>query len=501
MPDATLTSERRKEQRKRPVGLVYVELSASNGGMLRDLSENGFAMRAMMPLRPGDSSSFVFTLDPETRLQGQCKVQWVEEDGRVAGLEFTNVSTDLPGKVRAWLLENSFPVPSVSFPVKPASPAVLASPEASTLQELREELRSIVPNSHNSKPTETKLHQELRSIAPNARDSETEETKPHQEPEAPLLRIEPHPIWVQTRNTETPSIESQPAVGAFVAPPSMTTAPTPDAPPRLAAPPALEPLSAFSEIASFNEPGLMSRGLARSSISLAIRMMLVLALVACAVVFHRSLGTTVIWLGHKIAGSDAPEISYPPKSAESSQQVTPPVTNNPVSPSVDAPALPTTGSAATANDSADNSASPATPRKNVEVPAVMANTSPQPEKTPPVASAPAPVPLPATNRTTTFSAATNPGPDQAGQQEYLAAEDILKNRNSTSGLSEAVRLLWVAVEKGNSNAEVALAALYRSGHGVTKSCDQTGILLNAAAKKGNSEAQRRLNEFLKEGCE
>jgi TPR repeat protein len=61
--------------------------------------------------------------------------------------------------------------------------------------------------------------------------------------------------------------------------------------------------------------------------------------------------------------------------------------------------------------------------------------------------------------------------------------------------------LWAAVEKGNSNAEVALAELYRTGHGVTKSCDQTEILLTAAAKKGNLDAQKRIEEFLKEGCE
>ncbi len=47
MSRATLSTERRKKQRKRPLGLVYVELSAANGGMLRDLSEQGFAMRSM----------------------------------------------------------------------------------------------------------------------------------------------------------------------------------------------------------------------------------------------------------------------------------------------------------------------------------------------------------------------------------------------------------------------------------------------------------------------
>jgi PilZ domain len=483
MPDATLTSERRREQRKRPLGLVYVELSSNNGGMLRDLSEKGFAMRSMIPLRPGDSSSFVFSLDPETRLQGQCKVQWVEEDGRVAGLEFTNVSAELPRVISAWLLDNSFPVPSAITPAKPPAR------EASSLQELREELRSVTPNSNSSKLEETKLDPE------------------------PVVRVAPHPIWVQTRNNEPPLIEPEGSVAAaFIAPASMPPA-APTTPPETKfeissepiEPPAqqqptLEPLALLPEMEPFHEPVLLNRDLARSSISLALRMMIVLALLAGAVVFHRPLGNGMIWLGQKIAGSDAPEISYVPVSEQSLPQPTPSVASaNPVSPSPDATNAPVTGSPVAANNSADNSA-PSPPTKNIEVPPVSTNSSPQPQKNSSVRTA-APTPLPATNRTTTFSSPPNPGPEQPGQQEYLAAEDILRNKNSTAGLSEAVRLLWVAVEKGNSNAEVALAELYRTGHGVTKSCDQTGILLNAAAKKGNSDAQRHLDEFRKEGCE
>lgn len=68
-------------------------------------------------------------------------------------------------------------------------------------------------------------------------------------------------------------------------------------------------------------------------------------------------------------------------------------------------------------------------------------------------------------------------------------------------MTEAVRLLWVAVEKGNSNAEITLAELYREGRGVAKNCDQTKILLTAAAKKGSAEAQKHLDHFLAEGCE
>jgi TPR repeat protein len=87
-----------------------------------------------------------------------------------------------------------------------------------------------------------------------------------------------------------------------------------------------------------------------------------------------------------------------------------------------------------------------------------------------------------------------------GQQEYLQAREILKGRDR-EGLPEAVRLLWIAVEKGNSAAEVTLAEMYRLGEGVSKNCDQTRILLSAAARKGNSDAQRRLERFMQSGCE
>jgi hypothetical protein len=35
----TLDTERRKESRKRPPSLVYVELASANGGMMRDICE------------------------------------------------------------------------------------------------------------------------------------------------------------------------------------------------------------------------------------------------------------------------------------------------------------------------------------------------------------------------------------------------------------------------------------------------------------------------------
>jgi TPR repeat protein len=101
-----------------------------------------------------------------------------------------------------------------------------------------------------------------------------------------------------------------------------------------------------------------------------------------------------------------------------------------------------------------------------------------------------------------------PGPGRSsgtasdnGQQEYQQAEQILSNRGSEAELAVGVRLLWVAVEKGNVNAEVALAELYRQGKGVARNCDQARILLNAAVRRGSAEAQKHLDELVRDGCE
>ncbi len=132
----TLDTERRKEGRKRPPSLVYVELASANGGMMRDICEEGFAVRAMMPLRIGDSTPFAFSLDASTRFEGSCRVLWVEEEGHVAGLKFTDVSPQLLEQVRVWLAEGETEIDQ---------PPVVPVREVNTLEELRAELRGVKP--------------------------------------------------------------------------------------------------------------------------------------------------------------------------------------------------------------------------------------------------------------------------------------------------------------------------------------------------------------------
>lgn len=439
-----------------------MELSSANGGMLRDLSEQGFAMRAMMPLRAGESTPFSFSLNPETRLAGQCKVLWVAEDGRLAGLQFTEVETELPTTIRTWLAENSFVAPSEGPSVKPPVR------EASTLEELRDELRTIAPNVGS--PERAPAESEAGSLEgqPAKKDENVRET---------VSQVELAPV-------ET---AFEPATGLRS---------------NLERLPSLDPLP---EIEANLGRAAVNRGVSRSIVSLALRMMIFLALLAGAIVYHRPLGNAVVWLGQKIAGSDTPEISYPTKPDDSGSSVVAPPANQAASSTETAvPTPPGAARSSPASDaaSAEKNDAVTANKQGVEVPPVVQNPAPLPAKNPLVGSnATPPVPVPATNKTTTFTPLSGSGPEAPGQQEFLAAQDILKGKNPQVNLADAVKLLWAAVEKGNSGAEVLLAELYQTGRGVSKNCDQTKILLTAAAHKGNAEAQKRLDEFLKEGCE
>ena len=134
----TVDAERRKKLRKKPLSLVYVELPSANGGMMRDLSEDGFAMRAMIPLRTGQQTSFVFSLDEFTRIEGEGVVDWTEENGRIAGVKFVQIPASARDKIDEWLLRSNEPSTQ-------EQDAPIPHPPAPTIEELREEMRTAPP--------------------------------------------------------------------------------------------------------------------------------------------------------------------------------------------------------------------------------------------------------------------------------------------------------------------------------------------------------------------
>lgn len=272
----------------------------------------------------------------------------------------------------------------------------------------------------------------------------------------------------------SPELVKIPAVAALA---------PPEAP--LTQPPALEPLSSFEGDTDAVSPAWMDR----FTLGRAVSIMLFLTLVAGSFVYHRELGRALIWLGQQIAGDDSPEISH------TAQPAVPPA-----EPSVQESAPTASSSNPPPSLSPSNTATP--PRvsssepKTLEIPRASENTpAPQLKDSTPGS-------LVTSSQVNHSPAATLPADAfaEAGQPEYKQAMQILRSPSGEARLPQVVRLLWVAVQNGNIGAEIVLAELYRQGRGVTKNCDQTRILLSAAARKGSAEAQKRLQEFQREGC-
>lgn len=90
----------------------------------------------------------------------------------------------------------------------------------------------------------------------------------------------------------------------------------------------------------------------------------------------------------------------------------------------------------------------------------------------------------------------------------MAIEDHSEGKQSPSRTvtratrNEAVRLsteldrdeLWKRVKQQNNDAEVELARMYLDGTAVPRNCEQAHILLQAASQKGNTQANKLLND-------
>jgi len=563
----TVKTERRTQLRKRPLTLVYVELPPSNGGMMRDLSEHGFSLRAMLPLKPSEKVPFSFSLDTAARIDGEAIVLRLEDNGHVAALEFAGLSAYARDHIRRWLEKfeeplsrepgppksqgsanptltelrseiysspqrpaTSPPGRKISPPPAPPPPAQAAPPPAEPAKPFAPPPPSAAawvpvssPLQEPSKPLLAPLSGPVQSVLPPPAPAQPSlppsplpssaeslfplpPAAPPELPQAlpPLLKlssVRPSPPLVEVPAEPVVPVATPmpvPVSAAPILPPSQEIlSPPPDIektpvialltppPSSRLIPPPLEPLSSFEGDTDAVSPGWMDSFTLRRVISI----MLFLTLIAGSFVYHREFGRALIWLGQQIEGDDSPDISHtmqpsvPP--SEPAIPDTPPTVSSakpPVSvPPSDAivPAPPT-------------SSEP----KSAELPRASENTPvPQLKDATPGSLV--------TSAQVNRSLAATPPADiavEAGRSEYQQAMQILRSPSGNARLPEAIRLLWVAVQNGNISAEIALAELYRQGRGVTKNCDQTRILLSAAARKGSADARQRLQEFQREGC-
>jgi hypothetical protein len=480
--------------------------------MMRDLSEEGFALRAMMPLRAGGKTQFAFSLDEGTRISGEGRIVWIKEDGRVAGIEFCGISHSAREQIRRWL--DRADQPAGRGPKVPA----IAVAEPPTREELREEARSTLSRAAQpsveavkaapspepeiaaivipvpprlEEPREEGRRALPRLVLPSV---ESAKTSPLPEPE-----IAPSPL---PQHEELVDLAEVPMESATAPSPEVQTElhdVSPERSPVAALEPlvteaAIDPLLALELETEFSET-LDEHRASRSLLMRVIGMMLVLTLIAAAVVFHREVGHALIWLGQIIAGKDEARVPQSSVAEPPAQATVVPGTNGPVSsPGVSDSS---TGSSPEGDRAAPSETQPAATSRVIEVPPILPATPPSSAKTP---SAPVLQPTTQLSRVPARSNSSGTATDD-GQQEYQRAEQSLRNRSREAELPEAVRLLWVAVEKGNADAEVALAELYQQGKGVARNCDQARVLLSAAARKGSAEAQKHLDELVREGCE
>jgi hypothetical protein len=558
--------------------------------MMRDLSEQGFSLRAMMPLRPTEKIPFSFALDTSARIDGEAIVLRVEDDGHVAALEFAGLPPHSRDQIRRWL-------DKFDEPFSPESePAHVPPSKHTSLTELRSKIRirkqPSVPPAAESGPPPPPPPQAITAppkveptplpfasaaeIAPPT-PLPNEVTPPEIEPQptlfspveastppsSPIVTTAPEPDKPPTPQAIEPAQQTPPPTvmalpkrfppfpratppapipevspttveqsdtpplppllklssvrpgllsteipaeslapveipKPILEPPAeiqisvpkpeppaatetriLVPAPPPPTAPRRLIPPPLEPLSSFEGETDSDNPSWMDS----FTLGRALGIMLFLTLLAGSYVYHREVGQAIIWLGHQIAGDDSPESSKVarPEIAPASR-ATPPTT--PAPRSVEPPA-PSSQKSPEISES-----------KSANLPAASDSTpSPQLKDTSPGSL----VPL---TQVTKPSAQVPPADTsvEAGQQEYQEALQILRSPSRASEAPAAVQLLWVAVEKGNTGAEIDLAELFRTGRGVAKNCDQAQILLSAAARKGSVEARKRLEALRREGC-
>lgn len=512
--------ERRRRSRNRPASLVYVELAAGNGGMLRDLSEEGFAVRAMMPLSAGDRTTFQFALSQSVRIEGEGEILWVAENGRLAGVQFTQVSPAARGEIQEWLRRPDIP-PSREEAVENSKQ--VANP---TLEELRAEIQTVPARPEKTTPSETQRPEaqpeavvepddpvpfgepaespaaEEATLAANLRETDAGP------PEQPRLQLPPAPALPRLALTPgaDPRFQSSPAaaqVSEVSGEEAVSPSVWPDLPSRQDAEMGLPGVERnLPEISSIliqpsgsagrrtahtlgvasaprrdREAASSASWTERISLRNAVTVMVILTLAAGTYVFHRSVGQGLIWLGEAMGGVQRP----PPmgSSVPHSKAAT--------------AAAPT--AAATSPSSAEQ---PSTARTNGSEGAPSAATLVGNSATPlgNTATNPLSPGAPLGGLPPSASAGTEPG-----QGEYLQAMQILEAKPARDDSSEALRLLWLSVEKGNPSAELALSEMYWRGRGVARNCEQTRILLTAAARKGSREAQKRLEQFQREGCE
>lgn len=104
---STISGQNQRVHYRHPIhSLVYVTLEQGNGGIIRNLSEDGAAIQAVAPLRPHQSLRMRFDLlSPKTHVDVHAKVAWATPTGQ-AGLCFLDLNPSSRQHLNEWIFLN-----------------------------------------------------------------------------------------------------------------------------------------------------------------------------------------------------------------------------------------------------------------------------------------------------------------------------------------------------------------------------------------------------------
>lgn len=100
------STTKRLHYRHQVQSLVYVRLDEGNGGIIRNLSQDGAAIQAVSALRPGQVLRVRFDLlNPKTRMDLEAEVAWANPLGQ-AGLRFLDMPPQAIRQLNDWIFMN-----------------------------------------------------------------------------------------------------------------------------------------------------------------------------------------------------------------------------------------------------------------------------------------------------------------------------------------------------------------------------------------------------------
>lgn len=103
-------ADRRAHSRHRIRALAYVELGENNGGIVLNISEGGFSVRAAEAIREDSLSRLRFQMQNATQpLEMSGKIAWTSVSRKEAGVRFADPREEALLEIRTWILKEVSP--------------------------------------------------------------------------------------------------------------------------------------------------------------------------------------------------------------------------------------------------------------------------------------------------------------------------------------------------------------------------------------------------------